>query len=353
MKLPDMRILIATDAWRPQINGVVTTYENVVEQLRIAGHIISLITPADFFTVPCPSYPSIRLAVLPGSGVCRQIREFSPDAIHIATEGPVGHAARHWCIRQKIPFTTSFHTRFPEYIRIRVPIPLTLSYSYLHRFHRHASRTLVPSRSQQLHLQEKGFENVVIWPRGVDTDLFRASGEKQLELPRPVFVYTGRVAVEKNIEAFLLLDLPGSKLVIGDGPDLNRLKKKYPGVYFSGFRTGRELAEYIASGDVFVFPSRTDTFGIVLLEAMACGLPVAAYPVTGPVDVVQNGVTGYMDNDLGKAAMAALQLNPQDCVDFARQYSWQASTETFMSHLEPLSGPPARYIREDICTENS
>ena len=343
-----MKIAIATDAWQPQINGVVRTYENIVEHLRNSGHVISLVTPLDFFTVPCPTYPSIRLAVLPGSGVRGHLQSFGPDAIHIATEGPIGHAARAWCIKHRIPFTTSFHTRFPEYIRMRMPLPLKFSYRYMRNFHKYAKRTLVPSPSQQRLLQARGFGNVVIWPRGVDTNLFRpATGKpvtgKMSGLRKPVFVYAGRVAVEKNIEAFLSLDLPGSKLVIGDGPDLNILKRKYHDVLFVGFKVGQELADYLAYGDVFVFPSLTDTFGIVMLEAMACGLPVAAFPVAGPVDVVQDGVTGILDEDLGRAAISALQLEPDMCVDFARQHSWRTSANAFIAYLEPLAGPPIKF----------
>lgn len=344
-----MKIAIATDAWHPQINGVVRTYENIVRQLQQAGHQVSLITPLDFFTVPCPTYSSIHLAVMPAGGVRDHLQSFGADAIHIATEGPIGHAARAWCLKNDLPFTTSFHTRFPEYIRMRVPFPTAWSYKYLRHFHNRGRRILVPSQSQQQHLLEKGFNNVVIWSRGVDTQLFRPATRKCLDLPGPVFVYAGRVAVEKNIEAFLSLGLPGSKLVIGDGPDLKKLKRHHPEVHFVGFKTGQDLADHLACGDVFVFPSRTDTFGIVMLEAMACGLPVAAYPVTGPVDVVKNAVTGVLDEDLGKAALAALSLSAEDCLEFARQHSWQASVEVFIANLEPLAGPAARWISEKAC----
>ena len=338
-----MRIVIATDAWHPQINGVVRTYENVVENLQRSGHQVSLITPLDFFTVPCPSYPSIKLAILPGGGVKTHIETFNPDAIHIATEGPIGIATRAWCLKNNVPFTTSFHTQFPEYIRMRVPVPVNVSYAWFRNFHKHSKRILVPTQSQQRLLQARGFARVVVWSRGVDSRLFRPVKDKLLELRKPVFVYAGRVAVEKNIEAFLSLDLPGSKLVIGDGPDLKKLKRKYYDAHFVGFKIGRELAEHIACGDVFVFPSRTDTFGIVMLEAMACGLPVAAFPVTGPVDVVQEGITGILDDDLQLAAMAALQLRQDDCVGFARQHSWQVCADAFSAYLEPLTGPPVKF----------
>ena len=347
-----MRIAIATDAWHPQINGVVRTYENIVEYMQHSDYQVSLITPMDFFTIPCPTYPSIKLAVMPRSGVANHLRSFSPDAIHIATEGPIGFATRAYCLKNNIPFTTSFHTQFPEYIRMRAPVPLNLSYAWFRHFHKHAKRILVPTPSQRDKLQQRGFENVVVWSRGVNTDIFFPRKKDNRELKKPVFVYAGRVAVEKNVEAFLSLDLPGSKLVIGDGPDMKKLKEKYPAVQFVGFKVGVELAEYIASGDVFVFPSLTDTYGIVMLEAMACGLPVAAFPVTGPVDVIQNGVTGYLDQDLKKAALSALELNSADCIHFAKQNSWQQCAELFISYLEPVSGPAVKLSSESVYAEN-
>lgn len=347
-----MKIAIATDAWHPQINGVVRTYENVVENLQRNGHQVSLITPLDFFTVPCPTYPSIHLALFPRSGVKSHLESFGPDAIHISTEGPIGHAARAWCLKKDIPFTTSFHTQFPEYIRMRAPLPLNVSYAWLRSFHGAARKTLVPTASQQKRLQARGFDNVVVWTRGVNTSIFYPRSRTSVEHKRPLFVYAGRVAVEKNIEAFLDLDLPGSKLVIGDGPDLKKLIRKYPSVNFAGFKTGIDLAEHIASGDVFVFPSLTDTFGIVMLEAMACGLPVAAFPVTGPIDVIENGINGVVDQDLHKAALSALQLSSEDCVRIARQYSWQRCADAFVSYLEPINGHTAKQVAREIYAQN-
>lgn len=333
-----MKIAIVTDAWHPQVNGVVRTYENTTHELRELGHEVCVVGPGDFRTVACPTYPSIRLAVHPGPRLGKMLDAFQPDAIHVATEGPLGHAARRYCLKHKLPFTSSFHTQFPEYIRMRMPIPLAWSYAYVRRFHRPASRTLVPTGSQRQRLIERGFSNVVTWSRGVDSNLFRPARDKSfLSQPRPVFIYMGRVSVEKNIEAFLGARLPGTKMVVGDGPDLSRMRERYPDAVFTGYRFGEELACYLAAADVFVFPSLTDTYGLVMLEAMACGLPVAAHPVTGPIDIINNGVTGVMNEDLREAALQALHLDPQDCIDFARSCSWRRCAEVFVDNLEPLT----------------
>lgn len=334
-----MRIAIVSDAWHPQINGVVTTLEHVAGELRALGHEVLVVNPENFFTLPCPSYPEIRLAPLPWPGVRRILDRFAPEAVHIATEGPLGHAARGWCLRRRMPFTTSFHTQFPEYLRLRAPVPLDWSYAYLRRFHGAARRTLVPTASQRDRLLARGFGNLVVWCRGVDTELFVPGGRGLLHLPRPIALYVGRVAVEKNIEAFLSLALEGSKVVVGDGPDLPALRARHPEVHFLGFKRGRDLARHMAAADVFVFPSRTDTYGLVMLEAMACGLPVAAYPVTGPVDVVQPGRTGVLDEDLGAAVRGALQLRSEDCVAFARANSWRCCAERFFDNLAPPAEP--------------
>lgn len=329
-----MKIVIATDAWAPQINGVVTTLEKVGNELTSLGNEIKYITPEDFRTLPCPSYPSIRLAILPKKKVRSILDEFQPDAVHIATEGPLGQATRSYCVKNNLRFTTSYHTQFPEYVRLRVPIPVAWTYSFLRRFHKQASRTMVPTPSQQKKLVDRNFSNVVVWTRGVDTELFQPRPKDFIKAPRPISMYMGRVAVEKNIEAFLDLDLPGTKYVIGDGPDLDTLKKDYPDVKFTGFKRGIELVQYLSAADVFVFPSLTDTFGLVMLEAMACGVPVAAFPVTGPVDVVLQGKTGVIDKDLKKAVLAALKLKPEDCIAYAREKSWRNCAEIFFKHLQ-------------------
>ena len=336
-----MRILIVTDAWRPQTNGVVSTLSHTADCLRGFGHEVSLITPQGFRTIPCPSYPEIRLALVPGAKVARSIDSCAPDAVHIATEGPLGQAARRYCLRRGLNFTTSYHTQFPQYLRSRLPIPLRVTYHWLRGFHGAARACMVSTRSMQSDLEQWGFRNVVRWQRGVDTQLFRPQSKQYLDLPRPVAVYVGRLAVEKNIDAFLKMPWTGSKLVVGDGPERARLQASYPDAVFAGYRFGEELAAYLAAGDVFVFPSRTDTFGLVNLEAMACGLPVAAYPVTGPIDVVEDGVTGALDEDLGRAAQRALTLDPSACRARALRSSWESSSREFERNLTSLrAGTP-------------
>jgi glycosyltransferase involved in cell wall biosynthesis len=328
-----MRIALATDAWAPQTNGVVRTLCVTIDELQRTGHDVLTLHPGDFRTVPCPTYPEIRLAIAPYRAISRCLAEFAPDAVHVATEGPVGSSVRRWCLRERRPFTTSYHTQFPEYVRARAPVPLALTYAYLRRFHAAASRTLVATPSMARRLEARGFRNLVPWSRGVDTDLFRPRAKALPELARPLWLYFGRVAVEKGIEDFLGLDLPGTKLVVGVGPAERALRERYPQAVFAGYRQGEELATHIAAADVFVFPSRTDTFGLVLLEAMACGVPVAAYPVTGPIDVVHDGVTGVLDADLRTAALAALRLDPAACRAHALRYTWQAATQQFLHHL--------------------
>lgn len=331
-----MRIAVVTDAWRPQVNGVVTTYGHVGAELEALGHRVLFVTPEGLPGVPCPTYRSIRLAVLPGRAVARRLEGFAPEAVHVATEGPVGLAGRAWCLRRGVPFTTAYHTRFPEYVRLRVPVPLDWSYALLRRFHRPAARTFVPTETQRRLLSARGFGSLAIWPRGVDTRLFRPRDKRAVDLPRPLVMYVGRVAVEKNIDAFLGLDLPGSKAVIGTGPDLERLRRRHPRARFLGQKLGEDLAAHLAAADVLAFPSRTDTFGIVMLEAMACGVPVAAYPVPGPLDVVRDGETGVLDEDLGRAVRAALALDPAACVEWAARWSWRRCAQRFVELLAPF-----------------
>lgn len=329
-----MRIVIVTDAWYPQTNGVVTTLSKTAECLKKMGHDVLLITPQPFKTIPLPTYKSIRLALFAKKRVFAMLDEFNPDAIHIATEGPLGLVARKFCKKRGLKFTTAYHTQFPYYVRLRLPIPLSISYAILRRFHSSAQRTMVPTESQRRELLQWGFKNVVIWSRGVDIDLFKPGDKAFIQDKRPVSMFVGRVAVEKNIEAFLSLDIPGSKYVVGDGPDRRSLHNKYPDVKFIDFKYGEELAKYVAAADVFVFPSRTDTFGLVMLEAMACGVPVAAYPVTGPIDVVVHNETGILDDDLGKAMLEALHLKPQAARRYALNHSWLAATQQFFDNLE-------------------
>lgn len=330
-----MRIAIVTDAWEPQVNGVVRTLTMTARELERRGHSVRFVTPLEFRTVPCPTYPEIRLAVRPMNQAAATLEAFAPQALHIATEGPLGHAGRRWALRQRMAFTTSFHTQFPEYIRLRVPVPVSWSYAYLRRFHGAAVCTMVPTPLQCARLVARGFDNLRLWSRGVDTATFHPDDPVDYGLPRPLLLYMGRVATEKNIEAFLALAHPGSKVVIGDGPDLARLRAAYPAAHFLGARYGRELARHLAGADVFVFPSRTDTFGIVLLEAMACGLPVAAYPVQGPLDVVQSGRTGVLHEDLALAVAGALTIDRYDAVAYAGQYTWARCTDMFETNLAP------------------
>ncbi|MGD8999767.1 MAG: glycosyltransferase family 1 protein [Granulosicoccaceae bacterium] len=340
-----MKIAIATDAWAPQTNGVVTTLNKTAAILEKEGHEIEFITPQGFKTIPMPGYPSIRLALRPYNKIAERLDDCCPDAIHIATEGPIGAATRKYCLKYRLPFTTSYHTQFPEYIRLRVPIPLWLTYSFLRRFHSKAQRTMVPSQSMQQRLSDRGFRNVVVWGRGVDADLFKPTDKGLLKDERPVFMYVGRVAIEKNIEAFLQLDLPGAKYVVGDGPDMQVLQQKYPDAVYTGFLYGHELANHLAAADVFVFPSLTDTFGVVMLEAMACGTPVAAFPVTGPTDVVIDGVTGCLNSDLREAALEATKLDPANARAYALAHSWQDCTRQFFNYLERIQRQPDRESR--------
>ena len=332
-----MRIAILTDAWFPQVNGVVRTLNKTIELLKADGHDVLCINPQMFRTFPMPTYPDIRIAILPWRGVKNALDEYQPDAIHLATEGTIGWAGRRWCLRRQRPYTTAYHTRFPEYLRLRAPIPLSLSYAFMRRFHGKAIRTMVATRSMEKSLTERGFRNLVRWSRGVDLLRFQPAAQDIYDLPRPVMLHLGRVAPEKNIDAFLALDMPGSKVVIGDGPAREELEKRYPEAHFLGYKENGDLARHLASADVLVFPSRTDTFGLVMLEAMASGVPVAGYPVEGPLDVVQNGHNGWIDEDLGIAVEQALKADREECRRFAEQYSWEACAQQFLDNLQPLS----------------
>lgn len=341
-----MRILVVSDAWIPQVNGVVRTLATLKDELEGDGHHVVMVTPDRFRTIPCPTYPEIRLAIRPAASMARMIEAAQPCAIHIATEGPLGWAARRYCLRQGLPFTTAYHTRFPEYVQARFRVPLPLSYAVMRRFHSASSCIMVATQGIEDELVRRGFGRIRRWSRGVDTELFRPRPEARGEhgpfagLPRPIFLYVGRVAVEKNIEAFLALDLPGTKAVVGDGPLLDEMRRRHPEVHFTGARFGEDLAVHYAAGDVFVFPSRTDTFGLVLLEALASGLPVAAYPVPGPADVIGAAPAGVLDRDLGRAARAALGLDPEACRTHALRFSWAASSRQFMDNLRPFEASP-------------
>ena len=325
-----MKIAIVTDAWEPQVNGVVITLRRLREELRSRGYQVLMITPDQFRSVPCPGYKDIRLSIRPYKKVCRLIRESKPDMIHIATEGPLGLAARRFCIRHQLPFASSMHTRFAEYLRIRLLIRKRWTFRYLRWFHTPSNSTLVRTQTQVADLTKRGFKHLKVWPGAVDTDVFRPCSKDALAFPRPISMYVGRVAVEKGLEDFLGLDLPGTKVVIGDGPQLESLKKQYPDAQFLGLRLGLELVRLLSAADVFVFPSRTDTFGLVMIEAMACGVPVAAYPVPGPVDIV-TPESGALDEDLKNAVFKALAKDSEACIERAGEYSWRRSTRSFMS----------------------
>ncbi len=328
-----MKIAIVTDAWHPQINGVVNTMSHTRDQLNLFGHQVEMFTPQSFRTIPCPTYPSIRLSLAPGTKLSRLLDDYAPDSIHIATEGPLGFAARNWCKRRNHDFTTSYHTQFPQYVSLRAPVPLSWGYHLMRWFHGGSKAVMVGTKSVKRELEEQRFQRVQLWSRGVDTKLFRPQQGTSMPGERPVSMYVGRVAVEKNIAAFLELDLPGSKVVVGDGPDMQKLSQEFPDVHFVGFKVGEELAAHVAAADVFVFPSKTDTFGLVLLEALACGVPVAAYPVTGPIDVITDKKIGCLDHDLKTAVTGALKCHRQDCREFALQYTWEKATRSFEEHL--------------------
>ncbi len=327
-----MRILVATDAWHPQVNGVVRTLAMMAEAAKTFGVDVGFLTPQSFRTFALPSYRDLRVALPYPSKIAQLIAEARPDTIHIATEGPIGLLARRHCRQHGLPFTTSFHTRFPEYISARLPIPESWIWAGLRAFHGPSQAVMAATPALASELRARGFRNVVLWPRGVDAGHFHPR-PVDLGLPRPVFLCVGRVAVEKNLEAFLDLDLPGTKVIVGDGPALMALTQKYPKTVFLGARQGEALAEAYAAADVFVFPSRTDTFGLVLLEALASGLPVAAFPVTGPRDVIGAAPVGALNDDLRAACLSALAISPQACLEFAARHTWEASARAFVDNI--------------------
>jgi glycosyltransferase involved in cell wall biosynthesis len=334
-----LRLLIVTDAWHPQVNGVVRTLSKVGEILEGLGDTVDFLTPAEFRSVPCPTYPEIRLAVAGPAAIARRIRTFRPTAVHIATEGPLGLLARRYMLRRHLPFTTSFHTRFPEYIHARIRVPMAWSYRAIRWFHAPAVRVMPPTASVLRDLGRRGFRNLVLWNRGVDTQLF-APGPKPAwarTLPAPVMLYVGRLAVEKGLPDFLSLKRPGTKLVVGDGPARAELERAYPDIRFLGTKFGPDLVEAYRAADIFVFPSRTDTFGLVLLEALATGVPVAAYPVPGPIDVIGDAPVGSLSDDLGLAIDLALRVPRSECRAYAESFSWQACAERFRGYLAPFS----------------
>lgn len=335
-----MRITIVTDAWAPQVNGVVRTLDRTRTELEAMGHEVSVVAPHLFRSVPCPTYPEIRLAVARPGAVAAAIARTDPQAIHISTEGPLGLAARRWCRSKGLPFTTAYHTQFPDYVAKRTGLPASLFWRYISWFHKAAASTLVATPSMADQLCAHGIDRLRYWSRGVDLDRFRPDGPAHpamANLPRPIQLYVGRIAVEKNIAAFLDTDLPGSKVVVGEGPALSRLKAAHPAALFLGSLFGDDLAAAYRSADVFVFPSRTDTFGLVMIEALACGTPVAAYPVAGPTDVL-DASSGAMDKDLDRAIQAALRLIRADCTRHAATYSWSRSARQFLDALAPVAG---------------
>jgi glycosyltransferase involved in cell wall biosynthesis len=338
--LPDadtLRLLIVTDAWTPQVNGVVRTLSTVAGQLRALGDTVEVIGPDRFRTLPMPGYPEIRLALRPARALAGMVDAFRPTAVHIATEGPLGMAMRALCLARRWPFTTSFHTRFPDYLHARTGLPPRFAWAWLRRFHEADNGTFAATPSLRAELARRGFTKLRPWTRGVDLGQFTLEPREAWPgLARPVFLYAGRVAVEKNIAAFLALDLPGSKVVVGDGPQRAALARRFPAAHFAGWQQGADLARCYAGADAFVFPSRTDTFGLVILEAMACGTPVAAYPVTGPLDVIPGSGAGVVDADLRAAAMAALACDRAAARRHAERYSWEACAASFRRQLVPM-----------------
>ena len=337
---PPKSIAIVSDAWHPQMNGVVRTLTTTCDILRASGHRVDVISPDQYPSVPCPTYPEIRLALtLPGS-VGRKLAELQPDAVHIATEGPLGLSARRYCLAKAVPFTTAYHTQFPDYVSRRTYLPPDAFWPYIRWFHRPAQRVMVATESIREELRAQGLTRLHHWGRGVDLDIFRPDVGPCADyagLEGPIQLYVGRVAVEKNLEAFLKTSQPGTKVIVGDGPALTDLRARYPEAKFLGKRGGDDLARCYANADVFVFPSKTDTFGLVMIEALACGTPVAAYPVPGPRDILTPQV-GAMAEDLDSAIVAALACDRGACAQFGQEFSWPAATAQFLAGLEEFDG---------------
>jgi glycosyltransferase involved in cell wall biosynthesis len=331
-----LRIAIVSDAWRPQINGVVRTIETIVRLLQAEGHEVEVFGPDRFRTLPCPTYPEIRLSLFPASRLHHMLKLFAPDAIHLVTEGPLGWAARAFCRKRNIPFTTAYHTRFPEYVHARIRIPVAWSYAFVRWFHAPSAAVLVVAQSIRDELTARGFTNLVPWSRGVDIAAFKPRPREQLQDPRPIWLYAGRLAVEKNINAFLDLDLPGTKWVVGGGPQMKELQRRYKGARFFGSVDSEELSARYAQANCFVFPSRTDTFGLVMVEALASGVPVAGYPVPGPLDVVTTPKVGALNEDLRTACLAAVDCKPADCRAHAETFTWAQCAAQFRNALRPI-----------------
>lgn len=332
-----MRIMLPTDAWAPQINGVVRTLGTTVTHLRDMGHEVMTVGPERFRTIPAPGYPEIGLALFPGRALGRIMDSFQPDAVHIPVEGPIGLAARAHCLKRGWPFTTSFHTRFGDYFARKFHIGKGIPYVFQRWFHNAGNGFMVQTDTLSAELAGRGFRNIRRWNRAVDTDLFQPCADRDfLGLPRPIFMNVGRVSAEKNLEAFLALDLPGSKVVVGDGPQLPNYRARYPDVHFLGYRTGADLTRHFAAADVFVFPSRFETLGLVTLESLACGTPVAAYPVPGPMDIIGDHPVGVLCEDLRAAALRCLTIDRAACRAFAQTFSWRRCTEEFLAGLVPI-----------------
>jgi glycosyltransferase involved in cell wall biosynthesis len=342
-----MRILLATDAWEPQVNGVVRTLTRTVAECREMGHEVEVISPDQFKTFPLPTYPEIKLAMGVYEPLQERFKSFEPEAIHIATEGPIGFAARRICLDWKLPFTTSYHTKFPEYVAARLPLPVSAGYAYMRWFHKPSGRLMVATPTMRDELAKHGFRNISPWSRGVDTEVFnpakRGHPDVYAGLARPIWLNVGRIAVEKNLESFLDLDLPGTKVIVGDGPQKAAFAAKHPDAVFPGSKSGEELSAYFAGADVFVFPSLTDTFGMVILEAMESGTPVAAFPAPGPVDIIPNSGAGRLadtlTDGLREACLGCLDIDRAAVRAYAERFSWRASADEFVRNLQPYPEP--------------